>query len=45
MYEWGDIDQSYVDDADDLIRELREFGDRMEREVADRLAHGEHIGL
>lgn len=43
--EWGDVDQSYVDEAEDFIRELREFGQRMEREVAERIAAGEHVGI
>lgn len=43
--EWGDVDQSYVDRADELIRELEAFGDQIRDEVEERLSCGEHIGL
>lgn len=43
--EWGDVDQGYVDEAESMIRELTEFWHRMQREVAERQAAGEHIGI
>jgi hypothetical protein len=43
--EWGDVDQTYVDNAEDFIRELEEFAERVEAEVAERLKAGEKIGI
>jgi hypothetical protein len=42
--EWADVDSGYEREAEDLIRELELFGERIEKEVAERQAAGEHIG-
>lgn len=43
--EWSDVDCSIETRAEDLIRDLCEFADDIERDINDRLAAGEHIGL
>lgn len=43
-FEWGDVDQSFVAQADAFIRELSAFAEQIDQEVAERLAAGEHIG-
>ncbi len=43
--EWGDVDQGFVDEAEDLIRELDAFAMRITKETAERIAAGEHVGL
>jgi hypothetical protein len=43
--EWSDVDDGYVRDAEDLIRVLNAFAERVETEIAERIAAGEHIGV
>lgn len=43
--EWADVDQGFVDEAEDLIRELDGFAMRITQETAERIAAGEHVGL
>lgn len=43
--EWEDVDQSYVSGAEDLIHQLDAFAERIDKEVQQRLAAGEHIGI
>jgi hypothetical protein len=43
--EWADVDRSIEDEAEDFIRELDEFAMRITKDIADRLAAGEHVGL
>lgn len=43
--EWADVDHSIEMEAEDLIRTLDDFAMRISKDIADRLAAGEHIGL
>ena len=43
--EWNDVDQNFVDGAEELIRELDDFAMRITKETAERIAAGEHVGL
>lgn len=44
-FEWGDVDESFVQAAEDLIADLTAFFERIKSDVADRQAAGEHVGL
>lgn len=43
--EWSDVDSGYERDVEELIRVLQAFAVRVEKEVAERLKAGEHIGI
>lgn len=43
--EWGDVDNTYVVQADELVNKLEEFRDVMGKEVRERLDAGEEIGI
>jgi hypothetical protein len=44
-HEWGDVDQTIVDESESLISELADFADRIESDTNARLEAGEHVGL
>lgn len=43
--EWQDVDQSFIDRAEQLIAQLEEFADEIRDQVQQRLDAGEHVGL
>jgi hypothetical protein len=43
--EWSDVDGSIEYEAEDLIRTLEEFSKRIDHDINERLAAGEHVGL
>lgn len=42
-HEWDDVDQSFVDEAEEFIRDLQDFRDRIEIETTQRLDAGELV--
>jgi hypothetical protein len=43
--EWSEVDQSFVDAAENFVRDLEDFAERIESETKQRLEAGEHVGL
>lgn len=41
---WGDVDQCIVDRAEELLFELRQFGEEIEVGISERLANGDEVG-
>lgn len=44
-YEWGDIDQTFVDRADEFVRDLEQWRDDIATQIQERLDAGEEIGI
>ena len=43
--EWGDVDEAIVQEAESFIAPLEEFADQIERDINERIASGDHVGL
>jgi hypothetical protein len=41
---WADIDQGFVDDAEQKLREMDEWHAAMKESVRERVEAGEHVG-
>lgn len=44
-YEWGDVDEALVLEAEEWIQQLGRWSEAIEEGVKERLAAGEHIGI